>query len=46
MAKKRCILGGIIFIQILIVIIGGGILGWKEMNKMNETPSEILVKNN
>ncbi|SMC62870.1 hypothetical protein [Moheibacter sediminis] len=39
MGKKRRIFGGIIFIQILIIIITGGILGYKEKNRANEIPS-------
>lgn len=35
-AKKRRLFGGIIFIQIIIVIIGGGILGFKEIEKANK----------
>lgn len=44
MAKKRRIFGGIIFIQILIIIIAGGIWGYNENNRNNEIPSEELVK--
>lgn len=44
MAKKRRLFGGIIFIQIIIVIIGGGILGYKEKDKTHEIQSEKLIK--
>lgn len=36
MAKKRRLFGGIIFIQIIIVIIGGGFIGFKEIEKANK----------